>query len=336
MKKIKKGLLFLISILFGAGIFVYAQNVIGWSFILKSFEIFLDKEGCFIIILSFFIAFLGGLRWREIVKDEGGSNKNVSLFDYFKFYTAGFSIVYLFPIIIFGSEFFRATLLGQKGKMGWDKALASVIIERIIEWTVNILVILLGTLYFFYKVAMPENNILVVFIISIILTLAILVFIYFYVFRKKSFIKNMLFRINKENYKESLAIKTEKIVFEYFNLRNVDLWKGYFLSFLKVFVMLLRVWFIVLILNSAISFMPSLSILSFSFLVTMVPIPTALGVQELIQSFVFDNLNISLGVSSSFSMILRAGDIIVSLFGFILFFKVGFDFLKNKICKNEE
>ncbi len=331
MKKIKKGLLFLISILFGAGIFVYAQNVIGWSFILKSFEIFLDKEGCFIIILSFFIAFLGGLRWREIVKDEGVSNKNVSLFDYFKFYTAGFSIVYLFPIIIFGSEFFRATLLEQKGKIGWDKALASVIIERIIEWTVNILVILLGTLYFFYKVAMPENNILVVFIVSVVLTLALLVFIYFYVFRKKSFIKNMLFRINKENYKESLAVKTEKIVFEYFNIRNFCLWKGYALSILKDLAMLLRVWLIVLFLGTSLDFVTSFSVLGFSFLSTIIPIPATLGIQELIQAFAFESLNINLGVSSAFAMILRAGEVVVALTGFVLFFKAGYSFFKSKI-----
>ena len=331
MKKIKKGLLFLISILFGAGIFVYVGNVIGWSFILKSFEIFLDKEGCFIIILSFFIAFLGGLRWREIVKDEGGSNKNVSLFDYFKFYTAGFSIVYLFPIIIFGSEFFRATLLEQKGKIGWDKALASVIIERIIEWTVNILVILLGTLYFFYKVAMPENNILVVFIISVVLTLALLVFIYFYVFRKKSFIKNMLLKMNKEDYKESLAIKTEKIVFDYFNIKNIGLWKGYFFSILKDLAMLLRVWVIIFFLGVNLDFMGSFSVLGFSFLSTLIPIPATLGTQELIQAFAFENLNIHLGVSSAFAMILRAGEVIVALTGFVLFFKAGYSFLKNKI-----
>lgn len=330
MKILHTGLLFLLSIFFGTIIFIYVGNTIGWDFILNSFSIFLNLEGLIVIFLSFLIAFIGALRWKGIIK------KNISLFDIFKIYTAGFSIQYFFPMILFGSEAFRASFLEHRKKVGWDKALSSVIIERIIEWTVNTLIIVIGTLYFFYKIKEPSESLAFIFSISVVLILIILVLVYIYVFKKNSFVRKILLKINKKDLKESVAIKTEKIVFEYFNLRNVDLWKGYFLSFLKVFVMLLRVWFIVLILNSAISFMPSLSILSFSFLVTMVPIPTALGVQELIQSFVFDNLNISLGVSSSFSMILRAGDIIVSLFGFILFFKVGFDFLKNKICKNEE
>ncbi|MDD3032925.1 MAG: lysylphosphatidylglycerol synthase transmembrane domain-containing protein [Candidatus Pacebacteria bacterium] len=331
MKAIKQGLLFLISILFGIAIFIYVGNIIGWDFILKSFTIFLDKEGFLIIFLSFLIAFLGGLRWKQIVKDEGAASDKISLFDYFKFYTAGFSIVYLFPIIIFGGEIFRATLLEQKAKIGWDKALASVAIERIVEWTINILVILFGTLYFFYRIAMPEGNILFIFIISIFLTLLLLAGVYFYVFRKKSFIKNMLLKMNKEDYKESLAIKTEKIVFDYFNIKNIGLWKGYFFSILKDLAMLLRVWVIIFFLGVNLDFMGSFSVLGFSFLSTLIPIPATLGTQELIQAFAFENLNIHLGVSSAFAMILRAGEVIVALTGFVLFFKAGYSFLKNKI-----
>ena len=80
MKAIKQGLLFLISILFGIAIFIYVGNIIGWDFILKSFTIFLDKEGFLIIFLSFLIAFLGGLRWKQIVKDEGAASDKISLF----------------------------------------------------------------------------------------------------------------------------------------------------------------------------------------------------------------------------------------------------------------
>lgn len=331
MRRIQKSFLFLLSILFGVAIFIYVGNTIGWNFILQSFEIFLNKEGFLIIFLSFFIAFLGGLRWKEIIRAEGVEKDKVSLFDYFKFYTAGFSIVYLFPIIIFGSEIFRATLLEEKGKIGWDKALGSVIIERIVEWTVNILVIVFGTFYFFYKVAMPEGGVLFVFIASIVFVLALLGFVYFYVFRRKSFFKNLLLKMNKENYKESLALKTEKIVFEYFNFQNTRLWRGYFLSLAKDLAMLLRVWLIIYFLGVNLDFMSSFSVLGFSFLSTLIPIPATLGIQELIQAFAFENLNLRLGAASAFAMLLRAGEVVVALTGFVLFFKAGYSFFKNKI-----
>jgi len=330
MKILNTGILFLLSILFGILIFIYVGNAIGWEAILNSFNIFLSKEGLLIIFLSFLIALIGALRWKTIIKEK------ISLFDLFKIYTAGFSIQYFFPMILFGSEAFRASFLEHKNKIGWDKALASVIIERIVEWTVNLLVILIGVLYFFYEIQKPSESLILILSISIFFIFFILVVVYIYIFKKNSFVRKILLKIGKKDFKESVILKIEKRVFEYFNLRNINLWKGYFFSFLKIFVMLLRVWFIVLILDHFLYFMPSLSILSFSFLGTMVPIPTALGVQELIQSFVFGNLNINLGVSSSFSMLLRAGEVIVSLFGFVLFFKAGFDFLKNKIYKNEK
>ena len=150
MNKLSKSLLFLSSTLFGIFIFIYIGNIIGWNFILSSFKVFLNKEGLIIIFLSFLNAFLGALRWAQIIK-AGGYSKKISLLNLFKIYTAGFSIIYFFPMIVFGSEFFRASLLNHKEKIGWDRVLASVFIERIIEWTVNLLVILAGTFYFFMQ-----------------------------------------------------------------------------------------------------------------------------------------------------------------------------------------
>jgi len=325
---IKTLLLFLLSILFGGIIFVYVGNTFGWDFILSSFKIFLNLEGFLIIILSFFIAFLGALRWKKIIGEKSISNNEL-----FKIYIGGFSVMYLFPMVILGSEFFRASLLEHKEKIGWDKALASVFIERIIEWTINIIVIITGVLYFFYAIQKPSQNLAIIFAVSIAITLIIFITIYFYIFKKKSFLRNILLKTNKGNYEESLAIKVEKIVFEYFDIKNINLWKGYFLSILKVLAMLLRIWLIIFFLNNILGFMESFSILGFSFLSTLIPIPAALGIQELIQAFAFENLNINLGVSNGFSMLLRAGDVIVSITGFVLFFKAGYDFLRNKVLQ---
>lgn len=335
MNKLSKSLLFSFSILIGILIFIYVGNIIGWTFILNSFKIFLNKEGLLIILLSFLNAFIGALRWSQILKGEGCLGK-ISLVNLFKIYIAGFSILYFFPMIVFGSEFFKVSLLKGNEKIDWDKSLASVFIERIIEWTVNLLVILVGTFYFFYVVAKPSENVLFIFTLFIFIVLVINILIYSYIFRKKSFIKRVLLKINKKKYEENLAIKTEKIVFDYFNVKNINLWKSYFLSIAKVLVMFLRIWVIIFFLGNIIDFMGGLSVLGFSFLSTLVPIPTALGVQELIQAFVFENLNINLGISSAFSMILRGGDVIVSVTGFVLFFKAGYDFLRNKFIQDEK
>ncbi|MFA7141977.1 MAG: lysylphosphatidylglycerol synthase transmembrane domain-containing protein [Candidatus Paceibacterota bacterium] len=321
---IKILLLFLLSIIFGGILFFYVGNIIGFDFILNSFKVFLSLEGLIIIALSFLIAYLGALRWKKILGNEKVSNKEI-----FKIYIGGFSLMYFFPMALLGSEFFRASLLKHKG-VKWENALASVFIERVVEWTVNIIVILIGVLYFFYAIQIPSQKFAMLFAGLILFALLILSFIYFYVFKKKSFLRKVL---HKE---ESLVLKVEKIVFNFFRLSNIDLWRSYFYSILKVLAMLLRVWLIILFLGKILLLNESFSILSFSFLSTLIPVPAALGVQELLQVFVFENLNISLMMSSMFSMLLRAGDVIVSVLGFVLFFKVIYDFLKRKFCKNEK
>lgn len=333
MRRLKTILLFLLSLLFGGVVFVYVGNTIGWEAVLDSFKIFYTVQGLYIVVLSFLIAFLGGLRWKEILKDEG---VKISLFKACKIYTAGFSILYLFPMIVFGSELFRASALERREKIGMDKALASVIIERILEWTINVLVILFGTLYFFFAVAKPSENLFIIILASFVFVLAIISFVYFYIFRKKSFVSKIVLKFNNGNYKENVLVRAEKILFDYFNIKNLNLWKGYLLSIIKILVMLFRVWLIIFFLGSILNFSESLSVLGFSFLSTLIPVPATFGVHELIQAFAFENLDIGLKISTAFTMALRAGDVIVSVLGFVLFFKVGYGFLRNKFLKDEK
>lgn len=322
-------LLFFISLMAGVAIFIYIGNIIGWEAIINAFEIFTKKEGAIIILLSFLIVFISAFRWREILRGQG--EKNISLFNLFKTYLGGFSITYLFPVIILGSEAFRSYELHKTQKVKWDRSVSSVIIERILEWTVNLFVIVAGAFYFFYAISAPSPDILLIFGIAFLIVLALIVLVYIYIFKKKSFSKKIIGKFSRQISDNHVAVETEKELFKYFNLKNKWLWYGYFLSFLRIAVIYLRVWFIVYFLGYILSFMPAFSILGFSFLSTIIPIPTTLGVQELIQAFAFSGLGISLGTSTAFTMILRSGDIVVSLIGLALVVKTGYQFFKAKV-----
>jgi uncharacterized protein (TIRG00374 family) len=326
-KKIRKNLIFLILSL-GVGFFAfyYVGNTVGWNSIWESFDIFTKWNGSLIVLISFLIAFISTIRWREILKDHGV--KNLNLWEMFKIYLGGFSIMYLFPIIIMGGEIFRIYSIHDKLKVPLDKAVSSVIAERILEWTFNVLVILIGVCYFFYAIATPSTNLLIVFGLAFLIVLGILIFVYSYVFNKKTFIASIVKKFNKEITSENVAIKTEKEIFKYF--RNRKLWKGYFLSFLRVVVMLLRVWLIIFFLGGIVNVMSSVSILGFSYLSSIIPIPATLGSQEIIQAFAFDSLGLGAVMSTAFAMILRAGDLIISVAGLILVFGLGLRFLKKR------
>jgi len=330
LKKINKNLLLLIfSLIVGTVVFIYVGNTIGWEAVWSSFDIFTKWNGCLIILISFLIVFISTIRWKEILKDQGAVNLNI--WEVFKIYLGGFSVLYLFPIIILGSEIFRIYSIHEKCGVSLDKAVSSVVVERILEWTVKVLVIIAGVFYFFYAIATPSKDILIIFGLAFLIVLAMIVFVYMYILKKKTFVHKIIKKFNKEISEENIAVKAEKEIFEYFNFKNKNLWKGYILSLLGVVVMLLRVWLILIFLGGVVNVMSSVSILGFSYLSTIIPIPATLGFQELIQAFAFESLNLSAAMSTAFVMILRAGDVIISVVGLLLVFGLGVRFLKKKL-----
>ena len=334
MKRISKNLLLLaVSLFVGFLMFFYVGDLIGWDSIWSSFSMFTTMNGFVVVLLSFLIVYISTIRWREILKDQGV--KKINTWELFKIYLEGFSIVYLFPVIIMGSEAFRSYALKKNTNIGWEKSVSSIVIERILEWTVNVLVIFIGVLYFFYAIASPDMQTFCISLIFFIIISIIIIFVYTYIFKKKSFVRKIIKKFNKEE-KESVAIKIEQEVFKFFNFKSKKLWKGYFISLARALVMALRVWIIIFFLGEVINFMPTISILGFSYLSTLIPIPATLGSQDLIQAFVFGNLGFGTSMSAAFTMILRAGDVIVSIVGLFLIARTGFSFLRNKILENEK
>ena len=111
------------------------------------------------------------------------------------------------------------------------------------------------------------------------------------------------------------------------------MWKGVGLSFLRAAVMLTRTWLLIFFLGKNIESLPALSILGFSYLAAMTPIPTALGSHEAIQTFAFNALGLGLSTAAAFTMIIRVAELLVSLVGLIILFRLGTGLLKNTLFR---
>jgi len=325
---IKQQLLFASSLVLGIIIFIWLGKIIGWEEIGKAFAVFTGWQGLVIILLSFLIAIIGNWRWKEILKDSG---INVSFNTLFKIYLGGYSMMYLIPIIIWGGEAFRVYGLTKEKGITWKKTFASVIIERILEWTVNIVVIFLGLAFFLYNVYLPPKHLMIIFGISLTFFVSMISFFYIKALGKKSIVKQIVKRFwKKEVSDDNGFITVENEVFEYFKWGK-SLNKGIALSFLRALVMQARVWILIIFLGNAIGFLPSLSILGFSYLSSMIPIPTALGSHEAVQYFAFTSLGLLGSMSTVFTMILRAAEIVVSSVGMAFLLGTGFKLAESKI-----
>ena len=314
----KKIILFLLSLVVGLAILIWIVNIIGWQEVKLTFIAFSGWEGLLTIALTILILAVGGLRWKEILRNQG---EDISFFSLFRIYLAGFSITFFAPILLFGGETFKAYLLKKKYSILWDKAMASVIIDRIIEITVYLLVIFGGIVFLFSKRFPLESLEIILGIVTIVFSSGI-AFFYVKTFKKQSIIKAFGKFFNPE-LKNEEPLEIEKEFFKFFKLKESSFWKAILLSLLKSGLALTRAWFLILCLGKGLSFLSSLSILGFSYMSLVIPIPAALGTHEAFQAFAFNGLGINVSIAPVFTMVIRGAEMIIAIIGIFFFFRMG-------------
>lgn len=324
----KQKILLALSFLLGLAIFVWLGRAIGWNEVGRAFSVFTGWQGLVMIALSFLIAVIGNWRWKEILKDSG---IEINFFSLFRIYLGGYAMMYLFPVLVWGGEAFRVYGLGQEKKLSWRKTFPSVIIERVLEWTANIVVILIGLSFFLYKVYLPPKELVMVFGIAFLFFVSVITYFYIFALGNRSIVKGFVRNFFKKEVSDSNGmIEVENDVFRFFEMSNPSFWKGIALSFLRALTMQARGWMLILFLGNWIGFFPSLAILGFTYLSSMIPIPTSLGSHEAIQYYAFTSLGLLGSTATAFTLIIRAAEIIVSTVGMVFLIRTGFNLVGDK------
>ena len=325
----KRFFLFFFSLLIGIFLFTWVLKLVGWQEIKKAFLIFTLWQGIIILILTFGKILTATWKWKEILRAEG---VNVPFFNLLKSYLAGFSIMYLFPTAFLGGEVFQSYILKRKCSISWSKGMASSISDQILDWTTNLVVIFFGMIFFILRIAFLPKKIAIISFIIFPLALFGISYFYFKAFKKESIIE-FLFRRFSRNFKNSEAFETEKEVFNFFNFKKISFWKGVSLAFFEEVFLLLRIWFLVNFFGQNINFLSTLSILAFSYLALMIPIPAVLGIHEGVQAFAFDALKLGVGLGTAFALVIRGADLILALIGIFISFKLGSGLLREELLK---
>jgi uncharacterized protein (TIRG00374 family) len=272
---------------------------------------------------------VGILKLKEILK---GGGINISFFDLFSPSLAGFSIMYLFPIMMFGGETFRGYILKSKNSVPLSKGMASIITDRILDWTTNIIVIFFGTTLFLFKIGLPPKKLAIVFGGAFLFWLLGISFFYFKIIKRESMAKFFV-RLFNFRYFNNQPFEIEKEFFNFFKIKNRSLWKSVGLAFLEEVVVFSRAWLLISFLGKSVSFFSTLSVVGFAYLAGMIPITAALGSNEVVQIFAFSALGLGAATGTAFTMISRGAELIIALIGLVILFQLGFSFFKNKLTE---
>ena len=274
---------------------------------------------------------ISNLKWLEILKGEGVA---ISFRGLFRPYLAGFAVMFLAPILFWGGEIFRGYVLKKRNAVPWSKGMSSIIIDRILEWTINLVVIFLGTLIFLLMIGFPPTKLAIIFGGAFLLFVIGITYFYFKAFKRESMVEIVLkiFGLKHLN-EESAIVKTEQEIFNFFKYKKKSLAKVVGLAFLRAGATYLRAILLIFFLGKEISLLSILSILGFTYLAAMIPIPTALGSHEAIQTFSFETLGLGASTATAFTMLIRGVELIIALVGVMILFRLGTTILKDILFK---
>ena len=138
--------------------------------------------------------------------------------------------------------------------------------------------------------------------------------------------------LKNHNHANSI-LEIEQEIFNFFGLKKRQMWKGFGLTFLRAFVMFLRGWVLVLFLGINLGGFLAFSLLSFTYIAVIIPIPAALGSHEAIQTFAFNSLGLGAPAATAFTMIIRGAELIVALIGTIFVFQIGLGLFEKALFK---
>ncbi len=324
----KKILLFLASFIFGIVVFVLVIKEVGFRNIKEALSLFSSLDGLAIFIITCLISLVGILKWRFVLKSQG---YNFSFIALGKIWFSTFTISYLTPISLLGGEPYMIYSLKKHFPISWDKNIASVITDKLLDLSIFLLFMILGILSFFFLAGLPPRNLCVVISGIVIILLVFLITFYFKVFRKESILKWFLKPIKVEGKSNGLIFDIEKEIFHFFNPRKKWLWKGLCLSFLKYFLVLIRCLLIVYFLGGGMGIFRSSAVLAFVNLASLFPIPASFGSLEAGQAFAFSLLGLGSNMGTAFSMILRGADLLVCLAGAVFLVEFGIKTVTDKV-----
>jgi len=328
---LKNFLLFLLSLFLGIGLFIWIIKFVGWRAIKNALLVFTGWQGMVILGLTFLLSLICIWKWKEILK---GLEVEISFRNLFRPYFAGFSVMYFFPIALMGGEVLRSYLLKEKKYLSWTKGMASVIIDRILDWTTNLIIVFLGMIFFLSKASSLPQKLGIIFGGVFFFWVVGIFFFYFKVFKKESMAKFFIRLINFK-YKDMEPLEVEKEIFTFFKPKKAHFWKGFGLAFLEEVIMFLRTFLLVSFLGKNISPLSTLTINGFLYLATMIPIPASIGSHDVVQAFSFDALGFGAGTGVVFTLIIRGAETILALFGLLILFRLGLNLLKITLFKNK-
>ena len=311
------------TLLFAFGVIaVYAViRVVGGEEITDAFFSFTPWGIIPILILTIINAVISVWRWQLILRQQGHDIKFRALTP---IWLAGYAFSYLTPIVYMGGEGIRTYLLKERHNVDWHVGSASIFLDKIINGTVVAFIILLSIGVFIFFAGLPElTKMILGAISSFLLFISVLVFIVVRSIRNESVFYPIVRFFSWERTKlGKFLIKFEKELQDFLSLRSRAMWEALGWTALKHVLVWTRNLLLIFFLGQGFQFGGSIIALGITYIAYAMPVPGALGVQEIMQSLLFSQFGWGAERGAAFSFIFRGAELFVVAFGVIIILRM--------------
>ncbi len=257
----------------------------------------------------------------------------------------GYGANYIAPSGIFagfiGGDAIMALMLKKKigldFKMGFSAGLAA----KVIEFAVFLLFVYTGLILGFKYFYMPPEIWYMLLIAAIFVGAVTLVFLINPIIDNRFFTKILRY-LTKFKFLNVLIFKIlkhtnnfEKELHLFYMKGKKYLFLSLFLSLIETAVLIFQIWLLVHYLGIDMGFSKTLLIFSVSMLIFALPLaPGSAGTYELSQVGLFDVLGLGSELGLTFSLVMRAVNLLMVAVSFFLIPHYGFHFFKKQECKD--
>ena len=322
------------SIVFGIVLFAFILNLVGTDKILQSLGKLTLPE--FFILLAIFLVywFILFIRLDRVLKTR--IKIKVRKRKLMLLRAVEYAISYITPSARLAGEPVIAYLMKEDLDVPYSKGIATVIIIRLMEFTIGILFLLAGLIYLFLEYSNMLSGTISLILISIAVIYVVFIALFYIKSAKRRGFFTMLFKPfsklwGKSSKFHSGMIKVEDEIADFMKNNRKEFYISLFLTFIAnifYFGMFKLLLFYLGVSNA--SLMDVLVIFALGVFAYLIPTPAGLGTLEGTMAFAFYTMRLGTSKGVAFGLVQRALELVIVVIGLIAFLYFTLKISKNK------
>jgi len=315
-----KKILLGISIMFGIALFAFVFNLVGTDKVLNALSRITFSE--FFILLAIFLVYWFILFLRLDIVLRTRINIKVRKRKLMLFRAVEYAVSYVTPSARLAGEPVVAYLMKKDIKVPYSKGIATVLLIRLIDFTVGIFFLIAGIIYLLVEYSNKLSETISTLLITVAAIYLILLALFYIRSAKKQGFFTMLFKpfvniIGKGHKFHAGMIKVEKEIADFLKNNKKEFFISIMLTIIGNAIYFGMFKLLLYYLGAEASIMQILVIFALSVFAYLIPTPAGLGTLEGTMAFAFHTMKLGTSRGVAFGLVQRALELVIVVIGLI-------------------